>query len=50
MLYNFLSTNPKTFILSSLVNFDKESKSDFWGEGGWGKGAGFSEPGYKEEG
>ena len=34
---NFLSTNPSTLILSSLVgNFDKESKSDFFCGGGGG--------------
>ena len=40
-VHNFLSTNPTTLILSSLVsNFDKESKSFFffffffWGGGG----------------
>ena len=38
---NFLSTKPKTLILSSLVNFDKESKSDFfWGGGRGGVGGG----------
>ena len=44
---NFLSTKPKTLILSSLVNFDKESKSDFFwggGRGGVGGGGGVQDP------
>ena len=42
MLITFLSSNPTTLILSSLVSkFDSVSKSDFfWGWGGRGEGSG----------